>query len=67
MQGARVESQTDVMAVMVTGRPVNHVLHLLLSIFTCFLWGIVWIIVSVTSGETRSTLWIDDFGNVIVR
>lgn len=67
MRGARVESQTDVMAVVVMGRPVNHVLHLLLTIFTCFLWGIVWAIIALTSGEKRTTLWVDDFGNVIAR
>ena len=30
----RVESQTDYNAILVKGKPVNHVLHLILSIVT---------------------------------
>ncbi len=31
----------------------NHVLHLLVSIFTCGLWVIAWAIIALSSGEMR--------------
>jgi hypothetical protein len=60
----RVESSTDFSAVLVQGRPVNHVLHAILTIFTCLLWGIVWLVLSLTGGEKRYQLIVDEFGNV---
>ena len=32
--GRRVETQSDFSAVLVQGKPVNHVLHLILSVLT---------------------------------
>lgn len=63
-QGARVESQTGQSAVLARGRRVNHVLHLLLSIVTVGLWFIVWIIVSLSGGEKRKMVSVDEYGNV---
>ncbi len=36
--------------------PPNHILHAILTIFTCFLWAIVWIAVSwdYGSGQKRA-------------
>src|SRR5689334_2867505 len=45
-RGLRIESQSDFQAVLVEGKPVNHVLHAILTIFTCLLWGIVWAIIA---------------------
>jgi len=60
----RVESATDYQAVLVQGKPVNHVLHAILTIFTCAAWGIVWIILATTGGEKRFQLIVDEYGNV---
>jgi hypothetical protein len=30
---------------------VNHVLHAILTIFTCFLWGIVWVILAISANQ----------------
>lgn len=32
-----------------TAQEPNHILHLLVTIFCCFLWGIVWLFISITS------------------
>lgn len=56
--GWRVESQTDTMAVLVKGKRCNHVLHLLLSVFTLGFWIPVWIFLAVVSGEKRKTLTV---------
>ncbi len=64
-RGMRIESQSDFQAVLVEGKPVNHVLHAILTIFTCLLWGIVWAIIAATGGEKREMVVVDEFGNVV--
>ena len=49
---------------MAEGRPVNHTLHAILTVFTCLAWGIVWAVMAGTGGETRHQLIVDEFGNV---
>lgn len=63
-RGLRVESQSDFQAVLVEGKPVNHTLHAILTIFTCLLWGIVWAVIAGTGGERREMIIVDEFGNV---
>lgn len=63
-RGLRMESQTEFQAVLVEGKPVNHVLHAILTVFTCLLWGIVWAIIAGTGGEKRHMVVVDEFGNV---
>jgi hypothetical protein len=60
----RVESVTPYSAVVVHGQRVNHVLHLLISIFLCGLWLPVWLVVAVTGGERRTVMAVDHYGNV---
>jgi hypothetical protein len=60
----RVESSTEYQAVLVEGKPVNHTLHAILTIFTCLMWGIVWAILAGSGGERRHQLIVDEFGNV---
>jgi hypothetical protein len=60
----RIESVTPYTAVVVYGKPVNHVLHLLASVFLCGLWLPVWILVAVSGGEKRRVLSVDRCGNV---
>jgi hypothetical protein len=60
----RVESSTEYQAVLVEGKPVNHTLHAILTIFTCLMWGIVWAILAGAGGERRHQLIVDEFGNV---
>jgi len=64
-RGLRIESQSDFQAVLVEGKPINHTLHAILTIFTCLLWGIVWAIIAATGGESRQMVVVDEFGNVI--
>lgn len=63
-RGRRIESQGDYQAVLVSGQPVNHTLHAILTIFTCLIWGIVWAIIAGTGGEKREMIVVDEFGNV---
>lgn len=66
MNGGRVESQSDYNAVITFGKKPNHLLHLILTLVTCFLWGIVWIVVAIVVKESREMLAVDELGNVLV-
>lgn len=47
-------------------KPVNHILHLLVTLFTCGFWVIVWAIIAGTHRrEQRLRISIDDFGNLL--
>ena len=59
----RVESQTDHYAIVVGGKPVNHILHLILTLLTLGVWIIVWILAVIAGGETRFKISIDEYGN----
>ena len=62
----RVAFQGPDRAVIITGRPVNHILHLLLTILTGGLWLIVWVVVAGTGGERVLELSVDDDGQLSV-
>ncbi|MCZ4557962.1 hypothetical protein O4215_20585 [Rhodococcus maanshanensis] len=64
-RGGRVESQTDTNAIVVTGSKVNHVLHLIITLFTCGFWAIVWIILAFVQKEHRTAVSIDPYGQVL--
>jgi len=66
-QGARVESQGDYQAILVTGHRPNHILHLILTLVTLGLWGIVWIAVAALGGEKRMSVGVDEWGNTNVQ
>jgi hypothetical protein len=66
-RGARVQSQDDRSAVLVWGKPVNHVLHAILTIFLLGLWLFVWIPRALFGGEHRSMITVDDWGRISVR
>lgn len=52
----RLESRTEHAAVMVKGKRVNHLLHLILSVLTVGLWLPVWLILAIAGGEKRQHL-----------
>lgn len=64
--GRRIESQTDYQVVLVSGQPVNHILHLLLTIITVGLWSIIWLTLVGTGGERREIARVDGWGNTSV-
>ncbi len=62
--GGRIESVAPYSAVIVTGQKVNHILHLLISVLLCGLWLPVWLLITVSGGERRRVLAVDQCGNV---
>ena len=64
--GRRVESQSDFQAIMVAGKPPNHILHLILTLCTVGVWGIIWLALALLGGEKKELVRVDEFGNVSV-
>jgi len=64
-RGYRVEAVDGTRAIVVTGEPVNHVLHVLLSFFTCGLWLPVWLLLIGLGGVKRRHIYIDEYGNLV--
>jgi hypothetical protein len=47
------------------GKPVNNVLHAIISIFTCGLWIIVWVILAASQRrEQRIRSTVDQYGRL---
>jgi hypothetical protein len=65
--GGRIESQADFEAVIATGNDVNHTLHAILTLATCFMWGLPWAVIAATGGVKRQLVTIDEFGDVLVQ
>lgn len=63
--GWRVEaSPIPGQVVMVHGKRPNHILHLLLSVVTLGLWLPAWLIIAVSTKETRAVLTATSSGAV---
>lgn len=62
--GWRVESTTPTAVALVSGQNANHILHVLLSIFTCGLWLPIWLIVGATTRQRRVVLSVGESGEV---
>ena len=67
VRGARIESQTDTLAVIVHGGRVNHLLHFLIGVFTFGGWWLVWLLLAILGGEKRYLITVDESGNVSTR
>ena len=64
--GYRVEQRTDFTASIAKGKDHNHILHLLLTIFTLGLWGLfVWLPLCMFGGLKRRMLTVDSAGIVL--
>jgi hypothetical protein len=64
-RGAEITSRSDFSAVLRYGQPVNHVLHLILSLLTFGIWLFVWLMVVVTHKRRVVFVVVDEFGGII--
>lgn len=63
-RGARVEYQTGDSVTLATGKRVNHILHLIVSIIIAP-WSVVWAIFEWTGGLRREVIRLDANGAII--
>lgn len=64
--GARIESLSETSAVVVHGHRPNHVLHLILTLVTLGVWGLVWLCIAIFGGERRKLMKLQDDGRISV-
>jgi hypothetical protein len=62
--GAMLESQAGYNAVLIKGKKVNHILHLILSLITAGIWLIVWLVLVITNKRQRIVLFVNEEGVV---
>jgi hypothetical protein len=64
---ARIESRSPTQAVLFLGGGVSVAMHAvlaLLTLFSCGLFAIIWLIVAATGRERRAYVAVDPYGNV---
>lgn len=62
-QGYQLETRSEFDAVIYKVNKANHVLHGIITLFTCLTWGIVWIVVAAcTKNPERHSIWVDEYG-----
>jgi hypothetical protein len=62
----RVEKRTPFEAVIAEGKPVNHLLHLVLTLLTG-VWAVVWVLAVVRGAPRRWRISVDEIGLVSAR
>jgi hypothetical protein len=62
--GGRVESSGDFHAVVIFGKPVNHILHFLIGIVTLTIWWLVWLLLVLGNNQMRRTIFVTEDGLV---
>jgi hypothetical protein len=65
--GWSLETQTEFAAVMSSGKRLNHILHLLLSVVTLGFWLIIWLFLLMVNRITKKTISVDKFGNTSIQ
>ena len=63
-RGWWVEGKGDYIAFLVSGKPVNHKLHAVLTLLTGGLWLPVWAGMSTFGGQRRMLVRVDERGNL---
>jgi hypothetical protein len=64
-KGWRIETRSEFQATIAKGKELNHVLHLILTLVTVGLWGIVWIALAIFGGQKRRMISVDEYGNLV--
>jgi hypothetical protein len=52
---------------LVKGKPVNHILHLILTLVTVGFWSLIWIALVIFGGEKREVARVDEWGNASIQ
>jgi hypothetical protein len=66
-RGWTLASRTETTAVLAYTSRINHVLHAILTIFTCLLWGIVWFLLAQGQENRRRVLTLHPDGRLTYR
>ncbi len=64
-KGWRVESQSQVQAILVKGKNINHTLQIFLSVITAGFWLVVYLPIYFINRRQTKIVRVDDFGNTL--
>ncbi len=64
-RGWRVESQSQVQAILVKGKSINHTLQIFLSVISFGFWLIVYIPMFIVNRRQTKIVRVDNFGNTL--
>ena len=62
--GAVVLGGTPYIVTLEYGSRPDHILHLLLSIVTCGVWLLIWMLLTMTNPPARRNLRVDEYGRL---
>ena len=65
-RGWNLDTQTEFAAVLRTGKRLNHIVPLLLSLVTFGFWILVWIFLGLINRVSTTTITVDKFGNTSI-
>ena len=64
-KGWRVESQSQIQAVLVKGKPINNTLHIVLSVLTVGTWLLIYVPILLVNRRQTKIIRVDEFGNTL--
>lgn len=64
-RGWRVEARSESQVVLAREAQLNNVMHLFLTLLTCGLWAIVWLILYFARKKERITITVDSAGRLL--
>jgi hypothetical protein len=64
-KGWRVESQSQIQAVLVKGKPINNTLHIVFSVLTLGVWLLIYIPILLVNRRQTKIIRVDEFGNTL--
>jgi heat shock protein HtpX len=67
MRGEYIESEGDYAFLLARGRPINHLMHLVMTLFSFGLWLPIWIPTAIFGRERWRLVEIDEYGFIRVR
>ena len=64
-KGWRVESQSQIQAVLVKGKPINNTLHIILTVLTVGFWLLIYVPILLVNKRQTKIIRVDEFGNTL--
>ena len=64
LQGCDVKLKSQFRVVVARRRPVNHFLHLILTVLTVGVWGLIWLIMAIARKDDLTAYEVDRQGHV---
>jgi hypothetical protein len=64
-KGWRVESQSQIQAVLAKGKPINNTLHIVFTVLTLGGWLLIYVPILLVNRRQTKIIRVDEFGNTL--